>query len=103
MGFVGSLSLGSGCCYRDSGIFYFDSVRLYLCLLSGFLWVSLLFIFDKIRSLSKVVITFRVICSLISYCCTHALMFWVFYEMSILLLLLLLVVESPYSERYIAS
>nr|YP_009144949.1 NADH dehydrogenase subunit 4 [Calicophoron microbothrioides]AKJ83398.1 NADH dehydrogenase subunit 4 [Calicophoron microbothrioides] len=86
-----------------SSYFCFDSVSLYLVLLSVFLWMSLLFLFNIVSLSSKVLITLSVMCSLVSYCCVHSLVFWVFYEMSILLLLLLLVLESPYSERYIAS
>lgn len=100
---LSGFSLGSGVCRDSAGVFCFDSISLYLCLLSIFLWVSLLFVFGRVRVLSKVVVTFSVVCSLVSYCCVHALVFWVFYEMSILFLLLLLIVESPYSERYIAS
>ena len=101
MGSLGDYSLVGG--LVRSSYFCFDSVSLYLVLLSVFLWISLLFLFKVVSLSSKILITFSVICSLVSYCCVHSLVFWVFYEMSILLLLLLLILESPYSERYIAS
>nr|YP_009262384.1 NADH dehydrogenase subunit 4 [Homalogaster paloniae]ANI86960.1 NADH dehydrogenase subunit 4 [Homalogaster paloniae] len=87
----------------SSSYFCFDSVSLYLVLLSVFLWMSLLFLFSVVSVTSKILITLSVACSLVSYCCVHSLVFWVFYEMSILFLLLLLILESPYSERYVAS
>ena len=53
--------------------------------------------------ISKIMVALSIFCSLVRFCCVHSLGFWVFYEMSILFLLLLLVIESPYSERYVAS
>nr|YP_009139758.1 NADH dehydrogenase subunit 4 [Ogmocotyle sikae]AKG49755.1 NADH dehydrogenase subunit 4 [Ogmocotyle sikae] len=103
VGFSSGVSYVVGLYGTFSSFFCFDSVSFYLCLLSVFLWISLVFVFTKISWVSTAVITLSVVCSLISYCCVHALMFWVFYELSILCLLLLLVIESPYSERYIAS
>jgi NADH-quinone oxidoreductase subunit M len=98
---LGSFALKGG--LRSGGYFCFDTVSLYLTLLSVFLWVSLLFVFGAVSTVSKFFISLSVVCSLISYCSAHSLVFWVFYEVSILALLLLLIVESPYSERYIAS
>lgn len=40
--------------------------------------------------------------SVFSYFCCHVVLFWGFYEMSIISLLFLLVKHSPYSERYAA-
>lgn len=84
-------------------IFCFDSIRFYLVLLSSLLWVSILFWFDGLRFTSGLMIALSIMRSLLCYCCVHSLWFWIFYEMSIVPLLFLLVVESPYSERYIAS
>lgn len=39
---------------------------------------------------------------MLSYVCCHVFFFWVFYELSIVSLLYLLVKYSPYSERYVA-
>lgn len=45
----------------------------------------------------------RVLSSLFCYASVKMMLFWFFYELSILCLLYLLAVESPYSERYLAS
>nr|YP_010514536.1 NADH dehydrogenase subunit 4 [Diplodiscus mehrai]UXL86267.1 NADH dehydrogenase subunit 4 [Diplodiscus mehrai] len=87
----------------SGAIFSLDAVSLYLVLLSVFLWLSLSFLFGRVSAVSKVYVTLSVISSLVCYCCVHCLVFWVFYELAILFLLLLLVTESPYSERYLAS
>lgn len=50
-----------------------------------------------------VMVVLRAIRALCCYACLHAIFFWCFYELSILALLYLLVTESPYSERYVAS
>nr|YP_010514548.1 NADH dehydrogenase subunit 4 [Diplodiscus japonicus]UXL86279.1 NADH dehydrogenase subunit 4 [Diplodiscus japonicus] len=87
----------------SGALFSFDTVSLYLVLLSVFLWLSLTFLFGRVSVISKVFVTLSVISSLVCYCSVHCLVFWVFYELSILFLLLLLLTESPYSERYLAS
>nr|YP_009240945.1 NADH dehydrogenase subunit 4 [Brachycladium goliath]ALN38358.1 NADH dehydrogenase subunit 4 [Brachycladium goliath] len=85
------------------GVFCFDFVGCYLVLLSVLLWLSLLFFCGWVSRVSLFWIGVSVFFSVLSYVCVHALWFWVFYELSILPLLLLLVLESPYSERYVAS
>nr|UDU84920.1 NADH dehydrogenase subunit 4 [Glypthelmins quieta] len=86
-----------------SEYFWFDTTSFYLSFLSILLWISLLFFLGRLSLLSIVMITVSVLASILSYCCVHAFFFWFFYEMSILSLLFLLVMESPYSERYVAS
>lgn len=44
-----------------------------------------------------------IISALFSYMCVHALVFWFFYELSIVCALFLLLYESPYPERYKAG
>nr|YP_009646079.1 NADH dehydrogenase subunit 4 [Plagiorchis maculosus]QBX99306.1 NADH dehydrogenase subunit 4 [Plagiorchis maculosus] len=83
--------------------FCFDGVSFYLSLLSIGIWLIVLFYGNYLTTLTITMISFSVYFSILCYCCGHALFFWFFYEMSILCLLLLLVLESPYSERYIAS
>nr|YP_009261931.1 NADH dehydrogenase subunit 4 [Echinochasmus japonicus]AKL39059.1 NADH dehydrogenase subunit 4 [Echinochasmus japonicus] len=100
--FLGVWLVGSVYCV-ESGIFVLDSVGFYLSLLSFFLGVSLLYGLGGLSFISKVMLLVSVFFSVLCYCCIHALWFWVFYEMSILPLLFLLIVESPYSERFIAS
>nr|AYH51396.1 NADH dehydrogenase subunit 4 [Hysteromorpha triloba] len=88
---------GSGSC------FVFDSVGFYLSLLSVFLLFSLLFFFESLSCRSLFYVTMSVFSALLCYCSNHVFLFWLFYEVSILSLLFLLVVESPYSERYLAG
>lgn len=85
------------------GVFCFDVVSLYLILLSSFLWLSLWFWGLELRLIGELMIGLSVFSSFLCYCCIHAVWFWVFYEVSIVSLLVLLVVDSPYSERYVAS
>nr|BAV82929.1 NADH dehydrogenase subunit 4 [Echinostoma caproni] len=85
------------------GVFIFDSVSFYLSILSLFLAVSIIFSSFELNYLSGSMLSFSVLSSLLCYSCVSGLWFWVFYEMSILPLLLLLIAESPYSERFIAS
>lgn len=44
-----------------------------------------------------------IVFSVCSFVRCHALVFWCFYELSIVSLLVLLIIESPYSERFLAS
>nr|QBE89936.1 NADH dehydrogenase subunit 4 [Opisthorchis sudarikovi] len=85
------------------GVFCFDIISLYLVILSALLCVSLLYWWGSISLVSGVMIGLSLASSVLCYCCINALWFWVFYEVSIVPLLILLVLESPYSERYVAS
>lgn len=53
-------------------LFVVDMVSLYLALLSCLLWVSLWFWFEGLRGLVRVMISLRVVCSLLCYCCVHS-------------------------------
>nr|QDA21731.1 NADH dehydrogenase subunit 4 [Amphimerus sp. JM-2019] len=85
------------------GVFCFDLVSFYLVLLSVLLGISLLFWSLEMSFISGFMIVLSIFSSLLCYCCVHSVWFWVFYEMSMVPLLVLLVLESPYSERYVAS
>nr|BAV82941.1 NADH dehydrogenase subunit 4 [Fasciola hepatica] len=87
----------------EFGVFVFDSVSFYFCLLSLFLGISLVFVLSELGLGSKIMLVFSLVSSLLCYCCVNGVWFWCFYEMSILPLLFLLISESPYSERFIAS
>nr|BDB04287.1 NADH dehydrogenase subunit 4 [Fasciola gigantica] len=87
----------------EFGVFVFDSVSFYFCLLSLFLGISLIFVLGELSVGSKVMLLISLVSSLLCYCCVNGVWFWCFYEMSILPLLFLLVSESPYSERFVAS
>nr|YP_009169736.1 NADH dehydrogenase subunit 4 [Metorchis orientalis]ALD61610.1 NADH dehydrogenase subunit 4 [Metorchis orientalis] len=96
-------SLFVGVCLVFGGVFCFDMVGFYLVLLSVLLCISLLFWWEGINFVSGFMIGLSLVSSLLCYCCVNVVWFWIFYEMSIVPLLVLLVLESPYSERYIAS
>jgi NADH:ubiquinone oxidoreductase subunit 4 (subunit M) len=86
------------------GFWVFDGLSFYLVLLVlilgatalGFNWASLRVSTVTYLGLS---ITFRVL----RFCTKHALLFWGFYELSMLPLLYLIFRDSPYSERYLAG
>nr|UDU84932.1 NADH dehydrogenase subunit 4 [Haematoloechus sp. CW13H] len=82
--------------------FWFDSVSFYLGLLSIVLWLVMLFLSSSMSVFTIFVISLSILCSVLSYSCVHSLLFWGFYEVSIFSLLLLLILDSPYSERYLA-
>nr|AIN37089.1 NADH dehydrogenase subunit 4 [Hypoderaeum sp. Hubei-2014] len=84
-------------------LFVFDSVSFYLSVLSLFLASSLVAVSGGLSMMSCSMLSVSVVSSVLCYSCVNGLAFWVFYEMSILPLLLLLIAESPYSERFIAS
>nr|APX55317.1 NADH dehydrogenase subunit 4 [Paragonimus westermani] len=92
---LGSLWSSSGLC--------FDVSSLYLSGLSLVLGFSLVFWQSCFSGVGLFMIYLSLCCSIFSYCCAHSLGFRVFYEGAILPLLFLLVRESPYSERYVAS
>nr|YP_009533200.1 NADH dehydrogenase subunit 4 [Cyathocotyle prussica]AYH51385.1 NADH dehydrogenase subunit 4 [Cyathocotyle prussica] len=89
------LSLGS--------YFMIDSVFYYLSFLSIMLGFIVFFISGCIISRTRIMIGLSVISSVLCYSSSNVLVFWVFYEISILALFYLLIVDSPYSERYIAG
>nr|UDU84944.1 NADH dehydrogenase subunit 4 [Orientocreadium sp. HS] len=93
---------GSGVTIINS-YFWCDSVSFYLTMLSVLLWLSLSFFGACISGTSVVMISVSVVFSILSYSCVNSFLFWVFYELSILSLLLLIICESPYSERYVAT
>nr|YP_009938507.1 NADH dehydrogenase subunit 4 [Prosthogonimus cuneatus]QNU39791.1 NADH dehydrogenase subunit 4 [Prosthogonimus cuneatus] len=85
------------------GLYYcFDSVGLYLVFLTFVILVSVLFLKPWFGAGSFYVLVVSQIFSIFCYLCCHALFFWIFYEMSLVPLLYLLIKDSPYSERYTA-
>nr|AKP94285.1 NADH dehydrogenase subunit 4 [Diplostomum spathaceum] len=83
--------------------FIFDSVGFYLSLLSILLMTVLVFFYSIAGARSLFYISLSIFSSLLCYCCNYVFFFWFFYEVSILSLLFLLIVDSPYSERYLAG
>lgn len=96
------LSLYDGLCGVYS-FFYFDVVRFYLCFLTLCLFFVRCFFWGLLSYRSLGFVFLSVLRALLCYCCHHVILFWVFYELSILPLLYLLVRESPYSERFLAA
>nr|YP_010693883.1 NADH dehydrogenase subunit 4 [Morishitium polonicum]WCD42520.1 NADH dehydrogenase subunit 4 [Morishitium polonicum] len=90
-------------CQEYGGIFVFDVISFYLCFLSSVLLFSLAFVYNSMSLNSIFFVSLSVVSSFFCYCCINGIWFWVFYEISILSLLILLILESPYSERFLAS
>nr|YP_009689306.1 NADH dehydrogenase subunit 4 [Postharmostomum commutatum]QEL51322.1 NADH dehydrogenase subunit 4 [Postharmostomum commutatum] len=95
--------LGSCTTFSSGGYFMFDIVSFYLTLLTIILGMLLIFSLSSITLRCVIFLGLSLVSGILSYCVSHALLFWGFYEVSILSLLYLLVAESPYSERFIAG
>nr|YP_006073388.1 NADH dehydrogenase subunit 4 [Diplogonoporus grandis]BAL73070.1 NADH dehydrogenase subunit 4 [Diplogonoporus grandis] len=88
----------------SNGYFLFDSVSFYLILLVFFL--GLYGVFNTLLGIKSeslwflgLSLAFTVLC----FCSNHCILFWCFYELSMLPLLYLIFCDSPYSERFIAG
>lgn len=82
----------------------FDSMSFYLILLVlllGLYSQSFFFTFlsREVRGFLFLSLFFSIMC----FCVNHAIIFWCFYELSMLPLLYLIFKESPYSERFLAG
>nr|QXU59660.1 NADH dehydrogenase subunit 4 [Cephalochlamys namaquensis] len=87
-----------------SGYFIFDSLSFYLVLLVVFLGVYTMFSVHLSLTIStKVFLFFSLLFTVLCFCSNHSILFWCFYELSMLPLLYLIFVDSPYSERFIAG
>lgn len=87
-----------------NGFFIFDSVSFYLILLVFFLGVYS--IFSTLLGIKKRRLLFlglSLIFTILCFCSNHSILFWCFYELSMLPLLYLIFCDSPYSERFIAG
>nr|QKW91278.1 NADH dehydrogenase subunit 4 [Cotylurus marcogliesei] len=91
------------CSMLFNSYFIFDLISFYLSLLSVLLLFLLNFFYNVINLRSRVYVIVSIFSSILCYCSNHVFFFWWFYEVSILVLLFLLVVDSPYSERYLAG
>lgn len=98
VGVLGSVTVGKG-------YFIFDSVSFYLILLIFFLGVYRLFsTFCRVGGGRSIFfLGLRLIFRFLCFCCNHSILFWCFYELSMLPLLYLIFCDSPYSERFIAG
>nr|UEC44176.1 NADH dehydrogenase subunit 4 [Taenia caixuepengi] len=87
-----------------NGFFIFDSISFYLLVLIVFLGVYSQVMFYNILSGNVRVYLFLSLgFTVLSFCINHCIIFWCFYEMSMLPLLYLIFKESPYSERFLAG
>lgn len=84
--------------------FVFDSISFYLILLILLLGVysQLSFSVDLTQSV-RFFLFLSLFFSIMCFCVKHSIIFWCFYELSMLPLLYLIFKESPYSERFLAG
>nr|UFQ88510.1 NADH dehydrogenase subunit 4 [Rhinebothrium sp. 3 DJM-2021] len=88
----------------SSGYFIFDSLSFYLILLVVLLGCFSIFSMEGVLTFeTKVYLLISLVFSALCFCVNHAIVFWCFYELSMLPLLYLIFKDSPYSERFIAG
>nr|ADU04582.1 NADH dehydrogenase subunit 4 [Schistosoma turkestanicum] len=92
---IGYGSIGLG---LFSELVVIDSLSLVMSTLTVLLYIVL-----SVIGASNVFLTVSVMSALICYMAVNALVFWFFYELSIICALFLLVKDSLYPERYLAS
>nr|YP_009756893.1 NADH dehydrogenase subunit 4 [Capsala pricei]QIK50410.1 NADH dehydrogenase subunit 4 [Capsala pricei] len=94
--------------YFSAGLYYSStcwSFSPFTIFLSFIPLIFFSFFFTSISNLSyfrSSMLVISMICSIICFNINNSILFWVFYELSILPLLLLLYIDSPYSERFLA-
>nr|UFQ88870.1 NADH dehydrogenase subunit 4 [Rhinebothrium sp. MZUSP 8022] len=106
----GLLLFSSGCNLQiatycvSNEVFVFDSLSFYLIVLVSLLGGFSLFCFSFTNSTHTSIFLFgSLVFSGLCFCINHAVLFWCFYELSMLPLLFLIFKDSPYSERFIAG
>nr|YP_010286163.1 NADH dehydrogenase subunit 4 [Mosgovoyia sp. SQ20]UKS08001.1 NADH dehydrogenase subunit 4 [Mosgovoyia sp. SQ20] len=104
------ISLGSGMIFSMGtfsvldNYFRIDVISFYLTFL-----VILLGVYSQLLFLGHLSLSARwflglsLFSSLLCFCVNHSVLFWCFYELSMLPLLYLIFKESPYSERFLAA
>nr|AYE40114.1 NADH dehydrogenase subunit 4 [Eudiplozoon sp. DZ-2018] len=95
-----SFSIGTGIYFLG---FKFDYLYFYISFL-----VLLLFMFIVVFGSFTSVLNLFFLClscffCLLSFCSSHAIWFWVCYELSIVFILFLVYLDSPYSDRFVAG
>nr|AEY84609.1 NADH dehydrogenase subunit 4 [Nippotaenia chaenogobii] len=81
-----------------------DNVSFYLIILVVCLGVySQMCFYNYLSNSTKLFIILSLIFSICCFCTTNIILFWCFYELSMLPLLFLIFKDSPYSERFIAG
>nr|YP_009733713.1 NADH dehydrogenase subunit 4 [Gangesia oligonchis]QHV34463.1 NADH dehydrogenase subunit 4 [Gangesia oligonchis] len=87
-----------------SNLFLFDSLSFYLVILVLFLGLYSMICLNYSLSFSTCFFLFlSLFFSAVCFCVNHSILFWCFYELSMLPLLYLIFRDSPYSERFIAG
>lgn len=102
--FRGSMIFLGGSYEMIGNYFFVDSISFYLFFLVILLGVyrQLLlggYLSLEVRWILFIRIFFRILC----FCVNHSILFWCFYELSMLPLLYLIFEGSPYSERFLAG
>lgn len=94
----------SGSCLVSSDYFLFDRLSFYLIVLVVFLGIYTVIMLKvrlKVGTVSFLLLS--LVFSGLCFCVNHSVLFWCFYELSMLPLLFLIFRDSPYSERFIAG
>nr|UFQ88822.1 NADH dehydrogenase subunit 4 [Rhinebothrium sp. MZUSP 8018] len=88
----------------SNDLFLLDSLSFYLIFLVGLLGGLSVFCFSNYISMHTSVFLFSsLVFSGLCFCVNNVVLFWCFYELSMLPLLFLVFKDSPYSERFIAG
>nr|YP_009330665.1 NADH dehydrogenase subunit 4 [Cloacotaenia megalops]AOG66048.1 NADH dehydrogenase subunit 4 [Cloacotaenia megalops] len=88
----------------SNNYFIFDSLSFYLISLVIILGAySLLFFSSYLEFATIYFLILSLVFSVIAFCINHSILFWCFYELSMLPLLYLIFCYSPYSERFLAG
>nr|UFQ88930.1 NADH dehydrogenase subunit 4 [Rhinebothroides sp. MZUSP 8027]UFQ88942.1 NADH dehydrogenase subunit 4 [Rhinebothroides sp. MZUSP 8028]UFQ88954.1 NADH dehydrogenase subunit 4 [Rhinebothroides sp. MZUSP 8029] len=102
--FSGGCNIINGLFLVESNLFIFDSLAFYLSILVILLGTFSIFCFSSLISWhTKGFLFMSLFFSGLCFCVNHVVLFWCFYELSMLPLLFLIFKDSPYSERFIAG
>nr|UFQ89194.1 NADH dehydrogenase subunit 4 [Anthocephalum cf. caira DJM-2021] len=102
--FSGGVSLVSVQSGLQSSFLIFDSLSFYLFTLVALLGlVCVLSMSLELSTSTKMYLFVSLLFSALCFCVNHSVLFWCFYELSMLPLLFLIFKDSPYSERFIAG
>nr|YP_010954521.1 NADH dehydrogenase subunit 4 [Sphyranura euryceae]WMV02084.1 NADH dehydrogenase subunit 4 [Sphyranura euryceae] len=83
---------------------YVDNFSFYLSLLVLILFICLIPLIGSYISISSLLLLgFTGMSSIICFVVGNSLLFWIFYESAIIIILFLLYIDSPYSERFLAG
>nr|UTE83546.1 NADH dehydrogenase subunit 4 [Raillietina sp. HL-2022] len=102
--FSGGLLLEVSSNVLMNDIFIFDGLSFYTVLLVSVLGVYGIFCFFTLIGWKAMVFLFlSFLFSILCFCTNNVVLFWCFYELSMLPLVYLVFKESPYSERFLAG